>query len=81
MGEGALVDAADAGALRPGDAGAKWFSGGRLNYADALLHPSSEVDPASVAVVVAAEDVADREVTWSPPCCPTVSKRWSRCWR
>jgi acetoacetyl-CoA synthetase len=45
--------------------GARWFSGGRLNYADALLHPSAEVDPEGVAVVVAAEDVADREVTWS----------------
>jgi acetoacetyl-CoA synthetase len=45
--------------------GARWFVGGRLNYADALLHPSADVDPEAVAVVVAAEDVDDREVTWS----------------
>jgi acetoacetyl-CoA synthetase len=45
--------------------GATWFAGGRLNYADALLHPSAEVDPDGVAVVVAAEDVTDHEVSWS----------------
>jgi acetoacetyl-CoA synthetase len=45
--------------------GARWFTGGRLNYADALLHPAADVDPDGVAVVVAAEDVDDREVTWA----------------
>jgi acetoacetyl-CoA synthetase len=45
--------------------GAEWFTGGRLNYADALLYPSADVDPDGVAVVVAAEDRADREVTWA----------------
>jgi acetoacetyl-CoA synthetase len=45
--------------------GATWFPGGRLNFAEALLYPRAGGDPDAIALVAAAEDVADREVTWA----------------
>jgi acetoacetyl-CoA synthetase len=45
--------------------GAKWFPGGRLNFAEALLYPCAGGYPDDIALVATAEDVADREVTWA----------------
>ena len=44
--------------------GAQWFPGGRLNYAEQLLHPPCAVDKDAVAVVVAREDGRRTELTW-----------------
>jgi acetoacetyl-CoA synthetase len=44
--------------------GARWFPGGRLNYAEHLLFPLAEVDPSSVAVIVAREDGRESLISW-----------------
>jgi acetoacetyl-CoA synthetase len=44
--------------------GARWFSGGRLNYAEHLLYPVVRVDKDAVAVVAVREDGRTVELTW-----------------
>ncbi len=44
--------------------GARWFPGGRLNYAEHLLFPSGGPDPSAPAVLFAREDGAEWSLTW-----------------
>lgn len=44
--------------------GAKWFTGGRLNYAEHLLYPLTRVDKDAVAVIAVREDGREVRVTW-----------------
>ena len=44
--------------------GARWFPGGRLNYAEHLLFPLAEVDGSSVAVIAAREDGRESTLSW-----------------
>jgi acetoacetyl-CoA synthetase len=45
--------------------GARWFPGGRLNYAEHLLFPVAEVEGSAVAVIAAREDGRESVVTWA----------------
>jgi acetoacetyl-CoA synthetase len=44
--------------------GARWFPGGRLNYAEHLLFPTAEVEGSAVAVVAVREDGSSATLTW-----------------
>src|SRR5690348_4519744 len=44
--------------------GARWFPGGRLNYAEHALYPPAGVDKDAVAVLFAREDGRRRALTW-----------------
>jgi acetoacetyl-CoA synthetase len=44
--------------------GARWFPGGRLNYAEHALYPPCGVDKDAVAVLFAREDGRRRTMTW-----------------
>jgi acetoacetyl-CoA synthetase len=44
--------------------GAKWFPGGRLNYAEHMLFPTGQVDGSGVAVIAVREDDRETTVTW-----------------
>jgi acetoacetyl-CoA synthetase len=45
--------------------GTRWFTGGRLNYAQHLLFPTVPVDPDAVAVIAAREDGTVVELDWA----------------
>jgi acetoacetyl-CoA synthetase len=44
--------------------GAKWFPGGRLNYAEHLLFPFTDVDESDVAIIAVREDGVEATVSW-----------------
>ncbi len=44
--------------------GARWFTGGRINYAEHLLYPLVRVAVDDVAVIAVREDGRERQVTW-----------------
>jgi acetoacetyl-CoA synthetase len=44
--------------------GARWFVGGRINYAEHLLYPVVKVDKDDIAVIAVREDGRERHVTW-----------------
>jgi acetoacetyl-CoA synthetase len=54
----------DAGLADASMPGARWFPGGRLNYAEHALYPPCGVDKDGVAVIFVREDGVRRSLTW-----------------
>ncbi|HTW20204.1 MAG TPA: acetoacetate--CoA ligase [Mycobacteriales bacterium] len=44
--------------------GARWFEGGRLSYAEHLVHPLAAVEGSGAAVIAVREDGTETQLTW-----------------